>query len=66
MKSVDIVNQKKYILSFTFISIAISLLILIAIPFNKSIEFTGGFLFEISGEVDEKAINEISQTPVQI
>ena len=59
MKKVDIIHYRKYIVSLTVISLLFAFLVLLIVPFNKSIEFSGGFVFEVYGEVDKQKISEI-------
>lgn len=61
MKKIDIVSHKKPIFFLTCLFLFISFAILIFIPFNKSIEFIGGFVFEVSGEIKMESISQISE-----
>jgi preprotein translocase subunit SecF len=47
MKTFDIISKRIQILCTTLASFTIALLLIIAIPLNKSIEFTGGAVFEV-------------------
>lgn len=59
MKLLDVISYKKYIISITLASVVIALLILIFIPFNKSIEFTGGFIFDVTSDIEDSKLEPI-------
>jgi preprotein translocase SecF subunit len=66
MKKLDIVFYRKYIISLTAVSVFAAFLFLILISFNKSIEFSGGFVFEVSGDIDKNTIYDIFGEKVSI
>lgn len=48
MKTFDIISKRIQILYATLASFTIALLLILTIPLNKSIEFTGGAVFEVT------------------
>lgn len=59
MKSIDIILYRKYIIIITLVSVGLALSVLILIPFNKSVEFTGGFIFEVHSDVQDEKLEPI-------
>lgn len=47
MKTFDIISKRIRIICITLASFALSLLLIFVVPLNKSIEFTGGAVFEV-------------------
>ena len=57
MKSFNIVSKAVPIISLTFASVVFAFIIFFTVPFNKSVEFTGGYLFEISVYDNQKFLD---------
>ncbi len=64
MKSFDIIAKRLPIFSFTLISVIISFILIAIVPFNKSIEFTGGVLFSVTSHSNSQDFHSfIKKTP---